>query len=457
MTFTRFCIIFIAMKRDIYNHLLNWKQSPQRKPLVLRGARQVGKTHILKEFGANEYENVIRLNFEDDPTLDAVFAQRFDKQRIISYLSAYGGVNISPGKTLLIFDEVQASNSALNSLKNFRENANEYHVAAAGSLLGIKLEGQKSFPVGQVNFLDLYPMSFPEFLDAVEKPALRRLIEESQGEFTPFPEPFHVELIEILKHYYLTGGMPEAVSTYCQTRDFNITRQVQHDIIDSYLLDFSKHAEKSDVMKISEIWRSVPAHLSKENKKFIFSALKKSARARDYERALQWLVDAGIIYKVYNLSTPKLPLSTYSNAAIFKVYLHDIGLLGAMAGMSPDLVLKGSEVFTHFHGALVENYVAQQLKGKFRGDLFYWTSSGKAEVDFVFHGHDRIFPLEAKAGVNLKSKSLKVYSEKYNPEILSRTSLRNLDRDGKTCNYPLYAISLFPIISKPSPNASPKV
>lgn len=433
------------MKRDIYKKLLDWKQSERRKPLVLRGARQVGKTYILKEFGKGEYENCVYLNFEDDPTLDAIFAPRFDLQRIIRSLSAYGEVKISPGSTLLIFDEIQASPNALQALKSFRENANEYHVAAAGSLLGIKLKGQKSFPVGQVNFLDLYPLSFLEFLDALQKSVLRNLIEENQQDFHPFPEPFHVELLELLKNYSLTGGMPEAISTYVQTASFQVTRQVQQEIIDSYLLDFSKHAEKSDVMKISEIWRSIPTHLSKENKKFIFSAVRKSARARDYERALQWLLDAGIIYKSYHISKPGLPLHAYSNSTIFKVFLLDVGLLGTMVNLSPGLILEGSAIFSHFHGALVENYVAQQLKAKSREDLYYWTSAGKAEVDFVFALNDGVCPLEAKAGLNLKSKSLKVYNEKYKPVFLFRTSLQNLQKTGNICNYPLYAISLFPI------------
>jgi hypothetical protein len=432
------------MKRDIYKELLNWKDSELRKPLILRGARQVGKTYILKEFAKNEYENFVYLNFEDDPTLTDIFVHRFDKKKIISYLSSYGDVKISPGSSLIILDEIQASGNALNALKYFRENANEYHIAAAGSLLGIKLSGHKSFPVGQVNFLDLYPMLFLEFLDAVEKTALRDLIENSEDGFVSFPEPFHVELTGLLKHYYLTGGMPEVVSTYRRTNSFAMTRQVQKEVIDSYLLDFSKHAEKSDIMKISEIWRSIPLHLSKENKKFIFSAVKRSARARDYERALQWLLDAGIIHKCYNISQPKLPLEAYASTNIFKVYFLDIGLLGAMSNLSPGMVIKGDAIFSHFHGALVENYVVQQLKKKFKGDLFYWTSAGKAEVDFVFPINDRVVPLEAKAGINLKSKSLQVYKERYQPGIVCRTSLQNLRKDGIVCNFPLYAISLFP-------------
>lgn len=436
--------IIDTMKRDIYKKLLDWKQSKRRKPLVLRGARQVGKTYILKEFARNEYENYVYLDFEDDPTLDAYFVHRFDKEKIINTLSVYGGVKVSPGSTLLIFDEIQASNRALNALKYFHDYANEYHIAAAGSLLGIKLGGERSFPVGKVTFQDIYPLSFLEFLDVMGKNALRRLIEE-RNDFEPFPEPFHIELIELLKYYYFTGGMPEAVAAYCETKGFDDTRKVQKDILDTYMLDFARHADKNEVMKISTVWRSIPVHLSKENKKFVFSAIRKSARGRDYENALQWLLDAGLIYKSYNISTPKIPLDAYANTNIFKVFLLDVGLLGAMSRLSADTLINGNVIFTHFYGALVENYVAQQLQCKFPGDLYYWTSPGKAEVDFVFSLNDRIYPLEAKAGFYPQSKSMKVYNEKYNPGMLSRTSLLNLKKNGNSCNYPLYAISLFPL------------
>ena len=362
-------LILPSMKRDIYQQLIEWKQSELRKPLILRGARQVGKTYILLEFAKKEYENYIYLNFEDDPNLDALFSQRFDKEKILTGLSIYGGgVKVLPGSTLIIFDEIQASNNALNSLKYFNERAKEYHIAAAGSLLGIKLGGQRSFPVGQVTFLDLYPATFLEFLNAVGKPELRGLIESANKDFESFPEPFHVELIEQLKYYYFTGGMPEAVSGYCKTRSYNISR-------------------------------------------------------------------------------PGIPLMSYANENIFKVYLLDIGLLGAMVNLSPAALIDGNAVFTHFYGAFVENYAAQQLRSKLPGNLFYWSSQGKAEVDFVYSVDDRVYPLETKAGLNLLSKSLKVYNEKYDPVVVSRSNLSNLRKDGKTFNYPLYAISLFPLCS----------
>lgn len=441
-------LILPFMKRDIYKQLIEWKQSELRKPLILRGARQVGKTYILLEFAKKEYENYIYLNFEDDPTLDALFSQRFDKEKIITGLSIYGGgVKVLPGSTLIIFDEIQASNHALNSLKYFNERAKEYHIAAAGSLLGIKLGGQRSFPVGQVTFLDLYPATFLEFLDAVGKPELRGLIEGTNKDFESFPEPFHIELIDLLKYYYFTGGMPEAVSVYCKTRSFDAARKIQKDIMDTYLLDFTKHADSSEVMKITSVWQSIPVHLSKENKKFIFSVVRENARAREYEVALQWLCDAGLIYKCYNISRPGIPLMGYANENIFKVYLLDIGLLGAMVNLSPATLISGNAIFTHFYGAFVENYAAQQLRSKFTGNLFYWSSQGKAEVDFVYSVDDRVYPLETKAGFNLLSKSLKVYNDKYDPVVVSRSNLLNLRKDGKTCNYPLYAISLFPLCS----------
>ncbi len=433
------------MKRDIYQQLLTWKHSDLRKPLILRGARQVGKTYILKEFAKNEYENHIYLNFEDDSTLDSFFEDRFDKKKILDTLFIYSGVKALPGVTLIIFDEIQASNNALTSLKYFNEYAKEYHIVSAGSLPGIKLAGKGSFPVGTVRFLDLYPMSFLEYLDALGKTALRKLIEDADRMFSPFPEPFHHELISLLKYYYFIGGMPEVVLTYRKNKSLDDTRKIQKDLLDAYLLDFAKHADKNEIIKITTIWQSVPVHLSKAHRKFVFSAVRRSARARDYANALQWLLDAGLIYKSLNISIPQLPLITYAKPNIFKVFLFDVGLLGAMANLLPSSVIDGSAIFTHFHGALVENYVAQQIQSKFPGNLFYWTSSGKAEVDFLLSVNERIYPLEVKAGVNPKSKSMKVYNEKYRPEAMSRATLLNLRRDGFICNYPLYAISCFPL------------
>lgn len=431
------------MKRDIYQKLLEWKSSPRRKPLLLKGARQVGKTYILKKFGEQEYAHVAYLNFEEEPLLDDFFKQTLTPEKIIQNLSLYLKHNITPETDLIIFDEIQASNNALNSLKYFNEQANQYHIAAAGSLLGIKLSKPKSFPVGKVNFLYLYPLTFLEFLDAVNQSELRQLI-ETTTEFAPYPELFHRELIDLLRTYYFIGGMPEAVRYYSETNDISSVREIQKEIINSYVLDFAKHAPPQDIPKLSLIWESIPAQLGKENKKFLFSALKASARAREYENALKWLEDTGLIIRVNLLKSAKIPLTAYADNSIFKIYALDVGLLGALSRIAPDILSQGNQLFQEFKGAFVENYVAQQLTSHRETELYYWKSDGSAELDFICEFKNHIFPLEAKSGVSPHSKSLLFYDRKYNPTILSRVTLLNLKHDGKVCNYPLYAISLFP-------------
>lgn len=431
------------MKRDLYTNLLLWKTSPLRKPLVLQGARQVGKTYLIKEFGNGEYDSLAYFNFDEDPGLDALFQGRLEPSLIIERLSAYNNEKINPEDTLIVLDEIQESPNALNSLKYFCEKANQYHLISAGSLLGIKLSQAKPFPVGKVNFLHLYPMTFFEFLDAVEKPNLRHIVEK-QKSFAPLVLPFHDELVELLKIYYFVGGMPEAVLGYVTTRDFNAVRETHKDIMKSYVLDFSKHAPKSDVMKISRIWESIPAHLARENKKFTFSTLGKSARAREYENALQWLADAGLIYKSYNISIPGIPLEGYSEKNVFKAFLLDTGLLGSMVNLTPKTIMEGNKLFTHFKGAFAENYVAQELVARHQRQLYYWTSRGIAEVDFIVARGEEILPLEVKSGMGRRSRSLKEYGKKYNPPILSRTSQSNFSRSPVICNYPLYGVSLFP-------------
>jgi len=432
------------MKRDIYQKMLEWKLSKRRKPLLLRGARQVGKTYILQQFGRKEYGNVAYFNFEENPALDDFFQQKLDPRTIIANLSLYMDLEIKPGSNLIIFDEIQESNYALNSLKYFSEKAGEYHIAAAGSLIGIKLSRPRSFPVGKVNFLNMFPLTFLEYLDAVRKPRLRQLIEEKE-DFTSFPQAFHNELIEWLRKYFFVGGMPEPVKHFVESGNLTEVREIQKEIIDSYLLDFSKHAITSDIPKLGMIWNSIPAHLSKENKKFIFSVIRKSVRAREYESALQWLEDAGMIYKSYQVTAAKYPLKGYMNPSSFKVFVLDVGILGAMANLSPKAVLDNSSLFIEYKGAFVENYVAQQLRSDKQIDLYYWTSEGKkAELDFLCEFGSRIYPLEAKAGINPKSKSLNSFDRQFNPTVLSRTTLLNMRFDGKICNYPLYAVTLFP-------------
>jgi len=424
--------------------MLEWKSSKRRKPLLLRGARQVGKTYTLQQFGDKEYDNVAYFNFEENPAFDDFFQQKLDPRAIIANLSLYIEREIKPGSDLIIFDEIQESNNALNSLKYFTEKAGEYHIATAGSLIGIKLSRPRSFPVGKVNFLNMYPLTFLEYLDAVGKSGLRQLI-ETKEDFTSFPQAFHNELIEWLRKYFFVGGMPESAKHFAETGNLTEVREIQKEIIDSYLLDFSKHAITSDIPKLSLIWNSIPAHLAQENKKFIFSAIRKSVRAREYESALQWLEDAGMIYKSYQVATAKYPLKAYMNRSSFKVFVLDVGILGAMSNLSPKAVIDYSSLFSEYKGAFVENYVAQQLRSDKQIDLYYWTSKGKkAELDFLWEFDSRIYPLEAKAGINPKSKSLNSFDLQFNPTVLSRTTLLNMRRDGKIRNYPMYAITLFP-------------
>lgn len=430
------------MQRALYKQLLAWKVDPKRKPLILQGARQVGKTYLLKQFGKAEYQYVIYLNFEFDPRLGQFFADRLDPKQIIENLSIYIGQSIQAEDTLIIFDEIQECPNALNSLKYFQEQANEYHIAAAGSLLGVKLANEKGFPVGKVNFYNLLPLNFFEFLNAVGKDQYYQYLTKLT-EIKPLPEPIHNELIELLKKYFFVGGMPEAVATYIETNDFSVVRRVQNEILNAYMLDFAKHAPSNQLMKITAVWEMIPSQLAKENKKFTFSALSKSARARDYEVALQWLADASLIYKTYNIKIPKLPLDGYSEKNIFKVFFLDVGLLAAMSKIPPQIIIDGHQLFSEFNGAFTENYVAQELTANY-SPLYYWSSEGTAEVDFIIANNNEIFPLEVKAGISKKKKSLIVYGEKYKSKKLFRSTLMNLLENGNIVNYPLYLVERFP-------------
>jgi hypothetical protein len=432
------------MDRQLYKNLLKWKTSARRKPLLLRGARQTGKTYLLQEFGRLEYDSCISINFEKDPSAAEFFSDRLDAHELVRNLSIYIGRNIRPERDLIVFDEIQASNRALSSLKYFQEQAPEYHIAAAGSLLGIAVSGPGSFPVGKVNFLDLYPLTFFEFLDAVGAKELKELVHDTQSP-EPYPEPLHKELLRHLRSYYFTGGMPEAVSHFASSGNLAEVREIQNEILGAYVLDFAKYAAGPDIPKLRMIWDSIPAQLSKENKKFVFSVLKKSARLRDFDNAIQWLEKAGLIHRVFRVGTAKRPLKAYAEENIFKMYALDIGLLGALAGITADILVRGDKIFREFEGALVENYVVQELKAAKGMDLYYWESRGTAEVDFVCEDSDFIYPLEAKAGVNPRSKSLSSFDQKFDPPYLGRTSQLNLKRDGRILNIPLYAVSLFPM------------
>lgn len=432
--------MFTIMKRLIYNQLIEWKNSDRRKPLILRGARQTGKTYILKEFGKNEYKNYIYINFEESSELTDMLIENLKIEKIIKYISIYTGIKIIPGKTLIIFDEIQAAPHILKSLKYFNEKFNEYHIVTAGSLLGVILTEGISFPVGKVNFLDLYPLSFEEFLEALNEHDLLSVIPKSSEALKRFPETFHKQLIDLLKLYYYIGGMPEVIVDYIKHKSFKRVRKIQLELIDTYLNDFSKHATKTEAIKIRRIWDSIPLHLGKENKAFIFAAINPSARSRDYEIALQWLLDAGLIIKTKNISRPLVPLNAYTETQ-FKIYLLDVGLLGAMTELRPETIIIKNDLFTHFKGALVENFVFQEVSIDTKP--YYWSNEGKAEVDLIINIKGDIYPVEIKAGINLKAKSLALYDKLFNPKILFRSSSANFNRNGKILDIPLYALKYF--------------
>lgn len=426
------------MKRKIAQELKNWKMQPKRKPLILMGARQVGKTFAIKQFGQNEYLNTVYLNFEDSPRLCKLFEASLDPEPILKALAIEMNAEIVAGKTLIIFDEVQECPHALNSLKYFCENAPDQHIIAAGSLLGVKLAHVKGFPVGKVQFLVLYPLSFLEFLDALGEVRLKDFVEEITNA-EPLPPNLHDKLLTYFKEYLFIGGMPEAVREYVETRNFNKVREIQRAILNAYSLDFAKHAPKEYLIKINQVWGAVPSQLAKENKKFIYSALREGGRAKEFEGALQWLMEAGLVHRASVVSTPKIPLSAYASLSAFKIFLVDVGLLGAMSNLSAKTLLHDNELFQEFRGAVIENYVAQELIHS-QYSLFYWTSEGKAELDFLIEREDVIYPVEVKSGNSSKKKSLKVYGDTHHPKLLIRLSPMNLKKDGEILNCPLYLV-----------------
>lgn len=428
------------MFRNAYKELLRWKKSGASKPLILRGARQVGKTTLLRSFARQEYAEQCYLNFESTPSLKTLFSENLDPKQIISTLSIMHGKQIIPGETLLIFDEIQDCPEALISLKYFCEQAPEYSICAAGSLLGVMLANTKGFPVGKVEFIDLYPMSFSEYLMAAEENLLVEHISDIET-ISPLPTMLHEKLMSLFKSYLFTGGMPEVVANYLEQGDFTEVRKKQLAILDAYQTDFAKHAPAANVMRISEVWESLPSQLAKENKRFVYSKIKDSARGREYDAALQWLVDAGLIYKVVNISQPKLPLSGYADINAFKIYALDAGLLGALADIPARAIIESDTLFAHFNGAFIENYVAQALKPTVR-QLYYWTSSGKAELDYLLQHDSNIIPIEVKSGTSRQKKSLKAYKDKYAPEQAVVISPANLILHGNVLNCPLYLVDL---------------
>lgn len=431
------------MDRFLYKNLLAWKDSSGRKPLMLEGARQVGKTYLLKKLGKHEYKHFYYLNFDETPNACSMFEGDIGAQSILNKLSVYFHTQINPGDSLICFDEIQECDGALASLKYFCEDAPEHHIAAAGSLLGVKLKGNKGFPVGKVTLRKLHPLSFMEFLHAKKQNGLLELLQQIKIN-EKMPDIFHNNLIAALKSYFFVGGMPEAVSKLIQTNNLQAVRQVQRDILRTYELDFAKHASPTEAAKISLVWDTVPSQLAKENKKFIYSVIKESARAREYESAIQWLVDADLILKCYNITKPNIPMKSYAKHEIFKTYLNDVGLLSAMSRLRAETLLEKEQLFEEFKGAITENYIAQTITNVFDEQLFYWTSEGIAEVDFVSDVQGVPIPIEVKSGSSKKQKSLASYRKKYHPKIAIRTSVMNFSLHDQFINIPLYAISELP-------------
>lgn len=425
------------MKRFITDSLIAWKNSKTRKPLILKGARQVGKTYILKEFGEKYYNDMVYFNFDHDEGLSDLFKNTKDPKRIIEQLALASGKKIVPNDTLIFFDEIQECPNALNSLKYFCEEVPEYHIVCAGSLLGIRLS-RTSFPVGKVDFLDLYPLNFKEFLKALGEDDLIDLINKNDiNLITVFSDKLKI----YLKQYMYIGGMPEVLETYIKNKDFNEVRKKQEVLLQAYEQDFSKHAPNNVVPRIRQLWNNIPTQLAKENKKFIYGLVKEGARAREYELALSWLIDCGLIYQVNRVNDCKIPLSAYQDFNAFKLYLLDVGLLCAMAKLDAKTIIEGNDIFVEFKGALTEQYVLTELKTNVDSPVFYWSSEkGTSEVDYIIQIGRNNIPIEVKSSENLQSKSLKSFVQKYNTKINVRTSMSNFKKEEWLINIPLYLI-----------------
>lgn len=425
------------MERSIYSSLKKWKESPTRKPLILQGARQVGKTYILKEFGAREYSEVVYINCDDNNDMQNMFVD-YDVDRIIRSLSAISGVSIKPSTTLLILDEIQEVERGLASLKYFCEKAPEYHVAVAGSLLGITLHEGTSFPVGKVDMLYMYPMDFEEFLLAMGKEQLVELLRSNSWAALT---PLRGMLTELLRQYYFVGGMPEAVKTYVERGDIWEVRSIHSKIIDAYRNDMSKHVPKQQVQRINMVWNSIPSQLARDNKKFIYGALRKGARANDFEIAIQWLVDSGLVHKVHRISKPVVPLKFYEDMASFKLFLLDCGLLGALSETPPEQILIGDNVFEEYKGAFTENYVLQQLKSLPRTFVYYYSNDNSTlEIDFVVQHEAHVIPIEVKAEENLRAKSLRQFVTDNSGLHGVRFSMSDYREQDLLTNVPLWAV-----------------
>lgn len=425
------------MERILTHQLIQWKSNKRRKPLLIKGARQVGKTWIMKKFGKDNFKEVIYINFEKDKLFQNLFEQDFDIQRILLALQVFSGVVPIAGDTLIVFDEIQEAKGGLTALKYFQENAPEYHVIGAGSLLGIALNGQ-SFPVGKVDFLELFPLNFTEFLMAMGEKDLLYLIKQHEWETVKL---FKLKYIALLKQYYFIGGMPEVVRYFSEEKDFIEVRKIQNDILEAYELDFSKHAPYDIIPRLRMLWESIPSQLSKENKKFIYGLLKEGARAKEYEIALAWLADYGLVHRIDRVTKVGFPLKSYRDLKAFKLYISDIGLLCALSGLDEKIILEGDRMFSEFKGALTEQYVLQQLISELSLNPFYWSDDrSSGEIDFLIENKNNFYPLEVKAEENLQAKSLKSFHAKYQPKLSIRSSLSDYRKEDWLVNIPLYAI-----------------
>jgi predicted AAA+ superfamily ATPase len=430
------------MKRLALQKLIEWKNTPNRKPLIIQGARQIGKTWLMREFGKLEYKNTVYISFENNEVMQKLFSIDMDIKRIIKEIEFLQEIQINANDTLIIFDEIQDCNNALVSLKYFCENAPQYNIIAAGSFLGVALHEGYSFPVGKVDVMTLYPLSFYEFLDALGQ---RQLCELLNNPDTALITILKNKFIENLRYYFYVGGMPEAVLSFSNDRNTQKVREIQKTILSGVEKDFSKHIAAASIPKISSLWDSIPDQLSKEKKKFVYSDIKSGARAREYEDALTWLIKYGIVYKVSRVSRPNMPLSAYKERAAFKLYMLDVGLLCAMVNLPAEsLFVAEYEIFNHFKGAICEQFVLQELQFMKDFPIFYWgNDNGTSEVDFIIQYKNEIIPIEVKSSTNLKSKSLKVYMETYKPNISIRASLADCKKNAQTFEIPLYLIEIF--------------
>jgi len=434
----------LLMERTAIKYLYEWKDKENRKPLIIRGTRQVGKTWLMKEFGKKEYAQTAYVNFESSKILKDLFSEDYNINRIINAIQIETGVQINAQDTLIILDEIQEAEGGITSLKYFYENKPEYHVIAAGSLLGVSLHQHTSFPVGKVNFMDLYPLSFPEFLNALNQQSLLKLIENGEWDLI---RNFKTRFAELLRQYYYTGGMPEVVLSFRQNKDYAEVRQIQNNILLAYEQDFSKHAPAEIVPRIRMLWNSTLAQLAKENKKFIYSAVKKGARAKDFELSLSWLIDSGLIYKVNRINKAGIPLKAYEDMDAFKLFIVDVGLLAAMGNLDVKTLLDGNTIFEEFKGALTEQYALQQLKTIPDIPIYYWSADkANAEIDFVIQHLSNVVPIEVKAAENLQAKSLKSFKGRYPDSIAVRTSMSDYREEDWLLNVPLYAINYLPEI-----------